>query len=75
MDAMILPLLGDEATLEECVRRALARKLVPCAPITNRPQDRRRIAFFKPGRIPAGWAKFALVDKIFPASEPPPCAA
>lgn len=74
MDAMILPLLGDDATLEACVRRALARGLVPCAPNTNRPQDRRRIAFFKPGRVPRGWSKFAMVDKAGSA-EVPPCAA
>lgn len=73
MDAMILPIFGEDATLEECVRRALARNLVPCSPMTNRPQDRNRIAFFKPGRIPAGWAKFAAIDKTPP--EVPPCAA
>lgn len=73
MDAMILPLLCDDATLEACVVRALAQKLVPCAPNTNRPQDRRRIAFFKAGRIPRGWSKFAVVDKN--PTEPPPCAA
>lgn len=66
MDAILIPFRCNERTVDSLVDEALRLGMVPC----NSKTGPFRIAFFNPGHIPAGWAKFS-----FGIKESAPCAA
>lgn len=66
--ATLLPVAGpamDDETVDAVIGRAIRAGLIAC----NAMRGPFRIAFFPPGRIPAGWSRIGMCLRLRSGSE------
>lgn len=61
--ALIVPQAATEETLEEAIRKANARGLVPCRPAKFDPEQPWRVTFLAPECINANWRRMVIAVK------------